>query len=196
MLIHKLLSILRRIRRFWSKKMIILKIKDSGHTIDLPGMHGIKTPTEVNVSKMNIDLVVSILRKNGIQKFEIIGQEKNNEEQKIEPIIKKVDIIKEIYVNEKDYELHNKVNNIENLLADFMKDFKNSPVVENVIKKKPKEVDEKVDFIPTIDISGLTSKGTISQTTSKTNDDDNNIEKSAKLLTSLTKNNLKEKQGK
>jgi hypothetical protein len=67
--------------------MIILKIKDSGHTIDLPGMHGIKTPTEVNVSKMNIDLVVSILRKNGIQKFEIIGQEKNNEEQKIEPII-------------------------------------------------------------------------------------------------------------
>jgi hypothetical protein len=77
-----------------------------------------------------------------------------------------------------------------------MKDFKNSPVVENVIKKKPKEVDEKVDFIPTIDISGLTSKGTISQTTSKTNDDDNNIEKSAKLLTSLTKNNLKEKQGK
>jgi hypothetical protein len=176
--------------------MIILKIKDSGHTIDLPGMHGIKTPTEVNVSKMNIDLVVSILRKNGIQKFEIIGQEKNNEEQKIEPIIKKVDIIKEIYVNEKDYELHNKVNNIENLLADFMKDFKNSPVVENVIKKKPKEVDEKVDFIPTIDISGLTSKGTISQTTSKTNDDDNNIEKSAKLLTSLTKNNLKEKQGK
>lgn len=197
----KLLSIiLNAMKRLVNRNMVILKIKETGHSIDLPGLPGIKTPTEINITKMDIKVVLSILRKHGITKYEIIGKDKEvvikkNKEQKIEPIIEKV--VETVYVrDENSIELKSKVENIEKLLLGFLRDFKNTTVVnvENKVVKsklKEKEIDEEVSFIPKIDISGMTSKGTINQTTSKNTD--GNFEETVNLLKSL---NLKNKQGK
>ena len=168
--------------------MLILKITESGHTFDLPGMNGIKTPTEINISKMSTDLVLAVLRRNGITKYEILNKEniKKIEEPKIEKVIET------IYINNESPELRNKVDNIETLLVTFLNNFKNNEPLVNEKKKIQSIIinEEDVDFVPSIDISGMSSKGSAIKTVSTLNDN-NDIKETANLLKSFMKNTSK-----
>lgn len=59
--------------------MIILKITEKGHFIEIPGMAPFRTPVEANISHVSINLVVSKLQAQGIKKFEIISDTKGKE---------------------------------------------------------------------------------------------------------------------
>lgn len=59
--------------------MIILKINEKGHYIEIPGMAPFRTPVEANITHISMHLVVSALKKNGIKKFEIISDTKGKE---------------------------------------------------------------------------------------------------------------------
>ena len=51
--------------------MIILKIPEPGHTIDLPGIQTVRSPVEIDITKLDARLVMMHLAKAGIKKYEI-----------------------------------------------------------------------------------------------------------------------------
>ena len=58
--------------------MITLKIKQPGLTIAIPGLNVYRTPVEIDVSKIDIRVVIMYLKTSGIKKYEIVA--KNNED--------------------------------------------------------------------------------------------------------------------
>jgi hypothetical protein len=171
--------------------MITLKIKEPGYTINLPGIHNIKTPVEINVSKLSADLVISTLRKIGVSKFEIINSEKRkiplpkSSEVKQEPESKTVPpIIERIYVPDDGAEVKSRLDKIEILLSKFVNDNTNTNKHQEVKIKKEKESEEKINYVPPVDISGFKSRGAISHKTTKGTY--NNTEEAASLLKSIT----------
>lgn len=58
--------------------MIALKISQPGLTIAIPGLKVYRTPVEIDISKIDIRIVVMYLKTNGIKKYEIVA--KNNED--------------------------------------------------------------------------------------------------------------------
>lgn len=169
--------------------MITLKIKEPGYTINLPGIHNIKTPVEINVSKLSTDLVISTLRKIGVSKFEIINSEKRkiplpkSSEVKQEPESKtESKTIERIYVPDDGAEVKSRLDKIEILLSKFVND--NTNKHQEVKTKKEKESEEKINYVPPVDISGFKSRGAISHKTTKGTY--NNTEEAASLLKSIT----------
>ena len=59
--------------------MVILKIIEKGHYIEIPGMPPFRTPVEANITHISINLVVSKLQSQGIKTFEIISDTKGKE---------------------------------------------------------------------------------------------------------------------
>ena len=59
--------------------MLILKITEKGHYIEIPGMPPFRSPVEANISHVSINLVVSRLQTQGIKKFEIVSDTKGKE---------------------------------------------------------------------------------------------------------------------
>ncbi len=54
--------------------MIILKIKDAGHTIAIPGLQVFRSPVDLDISKLDIRVVSMYLKTSGIEKYEIIAE--------------------------------------------------------------------------------------------------------------------------
>ena len=57
--------------------MLILKIKDKGMYVQIPGTLPTHTPAEIDISKCNLNLVDTYLRQMGIKKFEIVSVGEN-----------------------------------------------------------------------------------------------------------------------
>ena len=183
-------------RRFGRNKMLMLKIKDPGHTLNIPGFNEVRTPVEINVHRRDLNVIISYLRKNGIIDYEI----KSGDKEVVKPEQKKEDIKKTTKLIVKDdSELKNKIDNIENLLVNFIKNQK-EPIYYNIsggtaesdkIKKIKKQIEIEEDednFIPTIDISSMSTKGNLTKTTI-VSDKNDNVEDSVNLLKSLNKQN-------
>ena len=59
--------------------MIILKIKQKGLYIEIPGITPFRTPAHVNITHVSIHLVASKLQAQGISNFEIVSDTKGKE---------------------------------------------------------------------------------------------------------------------
>lgn len=97
--------------------MLILKISDKGHYIEIPGMAPFRTPVEANISHVSINLVVSKLQAQGIKKFEIVSDTKGKEKiltQNDFAVEKKPKKSKEVKQNEKYEE---RINKLETMIA-------------------------------------------------------------------------------
>ena len=57
--------------------MLILKIRDKGMYVHIPGTLPTHTPADIDVSKCNLSLVYTYLRQMGIKKFEIVSSGEN-----------------------------------------------------------------------------------------------------------------------
>jgi len=189
MFFRKLLLFLKRL---WRKNMLLLIIEDSGYTLNIPGFNEVRTPVEISVQRRDLNVIVSYLRKVGISNFHI--KSGNKDPKNIEQT-KEEQPVKNVFINNEDPELKKKIENIENLLLSFLKD-KKDPIYYNkenieLVKKKAKEIleNDDIDFIPSIDISTMSTKGNLTQTTTKMDSEDN-IQESANLLKSLKKKSL------
>ena len=172
--------------------MLLLIIEDSGYTLNIPGFNEVRTPVEISVQRRDLNVIVSYLRKVGISNFHI--KSGNKDPKNIEQT-KEEQPVKNVFINNEDPELKKKIENIENLLLSFLKD-KKDPIYYNkenieLVKKKAKEIleNDDIDFIPSIDISTMSTKGNLTQTTTKMDSEDN-IQESANLLKSLKKKSL------
>ena len=186
--------------------MITLKIKQPGHTIAIPGLPALRSPAEIDISKLDVRVVAMYLKSSGIEKYEIVAEtpkhkevytKKDFEDEKekpkketneweerfnrLESILE--DLLTKAPRNESTNEeqIINKLDNLENILS-F------SPDV--VAVKKPKNItqdpviEEFDQFIPEVDTNGM--KVNSSNNVKKVKQDDN-IEDSADILAGLMK---------
>jgi hypothetical protein len=183
--------------------MITLKIKKKGFFIEIPGMPPFRTPADVNISHVSIPLVASVLKAQGIERFEIISDTKGKEKvltQKDFVVDKKKPTstdyegrfnILESLMNKllqkqtsdlpsKKEQITNRLNNIEKLLKNKTKVIH---ISQEKVNKKDKETYD--TFIPEIDLEGLKMKGKASQKTIK--QDKSDIDNNADLLSSIVR---------
>lgn len=187
--------------------MIILKIIEKGHFIEIPGMPPFRTPVEANISNISIPLVVARLQTQGIKEFEIVSDsvgkakilnqndfknEKNPKKKKQDNYEKRFNQLETMMatllkkkVSEPDSDseqITNKLSSIEKLLQKKTTVTK-SKGKKKLINKEPvvEELDE--TFIPSIDIDSLEVKGKASQKTVK--QDKVDIDDSADLLSRI-----------
>lgn len=146
--------------------MLKLIIKTKGLFINIPGVSPFRTPAEIDITKLNLNIITSELKKNGIARWKIIS----GETEIIEPHPKKVkdttSTTENIINIDKQDEVLDKLNKIEKRLNDFLNGDKfvlatvNNTINDNKqIKTKKVKEDEVDDFIPSINLNNLTLKG-------------------------------------
>ncbi len=164
--------------------MIKLIIKDVGYFVNIPNLLSFRTPVTINISKNNIDLVMTELKKLGIENFIF---EKNN--------IK--NFKKESIVKNKMEQKNNILKNIENRIIKIEKMLeKNSnksskTIIKEIIQTKENLKNEddiyKVDeFIPNINTSKLEFNES-SLSIKKEINNKENINETSKLLSNMLK---------
>jgi len=154
--------------------MIILKIKKSGHIIDIPGLTTCRTPAEVDISKLDMRSVAMYLKTSDISDYEIVAcnkrgeqevykkddfenktktkeeeiqtKEFNNRLSKIEEVISILTSQKGRNLNSQKEQIIERLDKIEDLLVN---NISHPDIVE--IKKEP-VIEEFDSFIPDIDI--------------------------------------------
>jgi len=185
---------------------LILRIREKGFYVSFPGVPPTRTPADLDITKCDINIVLSYLRSTGIKDFHIISKNQLEGER----IIKSKDIIN-ISKKEKqpsnNKEVENRLSNLENMIGklltkdngiskdhiknklDFLEVLiKNLNISEQniddkpIVKKEP-EIEELDTFIPEIDISNLSMKGNSTENIIKQGT--NNIDDSAALLSNL-----------
>jgi hypothetical protein len=189
--------------------MITLKIRKKGLFLEIPGISPFRTPADVNISHISIPLVVSVLTKQGISKFEIVSDTQGKEQvlterdfavknknpkkhkddyesrfNKLEALMNRLlqKQVSDIPSNKE--QITNRLNSIEKLIKE--KETKVIHITKKESKKVKKEpkVEELHDvFIPSIDLDGLEVKGEASQKIIK--QDKLDIDDSADLLSRI-----------
>jgi len=149
--------------------MIVLKIKESGHTISIFGRM-IRTPALVDITSLNEKSLQLELKKHGVSRYSIeyIPDEQIKKNPKlIQDFTKKEEKIENIPQNTEQIE--NRLIVIEGLLKQLL----NKPDTQNVvyveakekIKEAVKSIEEDIGFIPSVDtdvvIKGPTKLGKI-----------------------------------
>jgi len=177
---------------------LILCIDDPGYFINIPGIISFRTPIRKDISPSQFNLVISELKKLGIENYTIksVSEDKPKEKKKIEDIkIKKeeqdltgiydrFDKIEKIInkapkENKSNYDIDEKFKAIENLLKDII-----HTKSTQSFGSKPNEIIEKDDgFIPSMDISNIKISGKSTFKTKKVSNDTNEKSNSlAKLI--------------
>lgn len=178
--------------------MVKLLIKTKGMFINIPGLIPFRTPVEVDITKVNINLVISELKKNGIERYRIISDDSISLEKTIDRMIvkrnsvrnniteiKKIDDSSEILKNIKNQQ--KSILKIEGLLEKFLNSdiltsktsYERKRAEEEISFTKPKKkFDDSVDdFIPSINLENINLKGTSSTRKITNKTDLSNVEK-------------------
>ena len=192
--------------------MLTLIIKERGHMIDLPGMAPFRTPAEIDVTKLPLNVLILKMKAYNINEYQIISETGGK---KI--VYKKEDLekkkTKELKGKKKDVDqvsaLTKRFNRLENLLATLIKGTKTNDDLEQInekldqlsgkvngiknikqvivkddtIKDTDDEIDEPDTFIPQIETTGMK----IQSGDHKTIEKDKDVEDNADLLSQLTK---------
>jgi len=197
--------------------MLTLRIKSKGQMVQLPGVAPFRTPATMDVSKMKVRNLIGYLTASGIEDYEIvatsdkgvvevykkadfdllkkkeddpnIGYKKNIDkrfnklEKLIGKLISKQDSQK---TTNKEQTIDDKLNRIERLLEE-------SSVRQVVYTKTEGEKDVKIEeledaFIPEVDVSDMKMSSSGAKILEQDSDD---IEGSANLLSGLTKKGAK-----
>jgi hypothetical protein len=177
--------------------MLTLKITEKGHYIDLPGMAPFRTPANINVSKIPLNVLILKLKVYDIHGYEIISE---LGEQKIVYKKEELEKIKEKDLNKMDkkYVKHfdKRLNKLENMIKELEVPQAKSEVninldkeqIKNVIAemldqpiKKESDIEEDEMFIPPINIDGMKLKGSEHKIIKQ----DEDLEDSADLLSEI-----------
>jgi hypothetical protein len=179
--------------------MLTLKITEKGHYIDLPGMAPFRTPADINVSKIPLNVLIMKLKVYDITEYEIVSK---LGDQKIVYKKEELEKIKEKDLNkiDKKFTKHfdKRLNKLENMIKGLMKpqpkpevninlnkeQIKNavSELLDQPINKKLEDEEEDM-FIPPVNIDGMKLKSS-EHTIIK---QDENLEDSADLLSEIQK---------
>ena len=183
--------------------MITLKIKKKGFFIEIPGMPPFRTPADVNISHVSIPLVASVLKAQGIERFEIISDTKGKEKvltqkdfevDKKDPIstdyegrFNRLESLMNKLLQKQTSDLPSKKEQITNRLNNIEKLLKNKTKVIHISQEKVNKKDKETHdiFIPEIDLEGLKMKGKVSQKTIK--QDKSDIDNNADLLSNIVR---------
>jgi hypothetical protein len=170
--------------------LIILKVTQRGHLVDIPGLSRFRTPAEINISNCSIDLVRACLKNQGIETYEIFTKDdpkivkdekknlKKNVSIDIEKRLSKIEKLIES-LNKKDSEKNIPEEQIKNkllILEELSKKILERENIREIVYTSTKEpivedLDEEV-FIPEIDISDLEMKGSSGETIATRDDVD------------------------
>lgn len=122
--------------------MIKLIIKKPGLFLNIPGVFSCRTPVEIDITKINMSLITAELKKQGIDKYQILLDKEKNQEKIIEKIKSKKTILKTdedtVFLNI-DNELKKKQNEILELLKNQQKELKSDEVI-NTLKVQQKSI--------------------------------------------------------
>jgi uncharacterized protein YehS (DUF1456 family) len=190
--------------------MILLKIQDKGMMVDIPGTKKVRSPVEIDITKIDINFVTMYLRKQGIENYRIVSD--------IDKGVKEVLPTVNITLKKKKDDgwkdnIESRFGRLESLIINFLGKKESKPTVnseqitnklkkleklsEEIIRKQTlgipisKEDDgpkiEELDdtFIPEIDIEGMTMKGSTIKTLQSDSED---ADEAADLLSSIVKN--------
>lgn len=183
---------------------MILKINEPGHTIDLPGMQTVRSPVEIDISKLDVRLVMLYLSKSGIKKFEIKSGEENKRDVKViktkkvkeekeekNDVSYRIDKIERILTMLAEKSLSDKDSNKEQIIKKLeslekkLGDSQSAPVVihKSDVEGEP-DIEDIDSFIPDVDISDLTMKCSDNIQTIK---QDEGLDDAADILAGLIK---------
>ena len=179
--------------------MLTLKITEKGHYIDLPGMAPFRTPANINVSKIPLNVLILKLKVYNITEYEIVSE---FGEQKIVYKKEELEKIKEEDLNKMDKKFvkhfDKRLNKLENMIKNLIVPQEKSEVninidkeqIKNVITemldqsiKKESDTEEEDMFIPPVNVDGMKLKSS-EHTIIK---QDENLEDSADLLSEIQK---------
>jgi len=188
--------------------MLILKIMEKGLYLEIPGLLPTRTPAEINITKCDLSLVSTYLRKNGITKYQILSESESgkNSQSKIpnmkdsslnqrvinkrftrlEQMMQQL-IEKELGNDEPNSEqITDKLDNLEGIVTKILKTKPVTQVIDRTgkpIKTDEPEIEELEDkFIPKIDTSNLKIKGKSKKSVKK---DEIDLDDSADLLSRI-----------
>jgi hypothetical protein len=165
-----------------------LHIKTPGYFIDVPGMASFRTPANVDVTTVGLNLIVSELKKLGIENYSIDSASDNKPitKEKVNKISKEIDTdIYEKFVIDKTIEVKSDLSSINkrfNVIEDLLKNIIN--VQPGQTKKIKKIIDEDNGFIPSMNIDDLKIKG---RSTFKTKKSNRNIQEDSDNLAEMIK---------
>jgi len=157
--------------------MIKLSIKQPGVFVSIPGIPEFRTPANVDISKHDAALIISIMRQHGISDYEIISGISGTKPRPSRPKPK---------VTPKGQkprtEDSKRLDRIERMLEKVLEQGL-IVQVDNKTTKKKKEVED--EFIPSIETEHLSSGGKI--TTEEDTITDSDVKESADLLRKMRK---------
>jgi len=172
--------------------MIKLNVKEKGHILHIPGNAPFRTPAKVDITHMNLSMVITILNNNGITDFEItstdgdekrvytkkdfeIGKEPPKQDlSKIDERFNKIEKMlydlakKKSKKSDPQEQITNKLNALEELSKRILERERVKEIVYTSKydgdSKKPiiEELDEDT-FVPEVDISKMELKGSSSE---------------------------------
>jgi hypothetical protein len=179
--------------------VIILKVKERGYYLDIPGITPFRTPADVDISKVRIQLIISYLKNCGITKYEIISKNdkevlysnkdfelpKKEKKDEIDVRLTRIENAIGSRKNLQEEQITNKLNALEELSKKILE----RESVREIVYTSSQDVDgkpfvEELDedpFIPDIDLSDLKLKGSSSETIKSTDD----AEEAADMLSRL-----------
>ncbi|MHA1814911.1 MAG: hypothetical protein ACTSX1_02815 [Candidatus Heimdallarchaeaceae archaeon] len=188
-----------------------LKIKEKGLMIEIPGIAPMRTPVDIDISNIDINLVIAVLRRSGINNYNIVSvtedgvektvsvpqelKKKVKEKYPSDPSVdKRFDRLESMMINllNRNFEsktdlsqeqITNKLDRLEKITQSIANGQKHTVVHTN---KSDDPVIEEMDtmFIPDIDLDGMSLKGS-SLKTIETNEGD--LDEAADLLSSITR---------
>jgi len=183
--------------------MITLKIKKPGHIIEIPGLPTLRSPVDIDITKLDMRKVAIYLKTAGINQYEIISEkeitkkvythkdfEKKKSEKeeviqldidkrfnKLEKMMLTLLTKKTSNVESEKEQITDKLDKLERLVSQRLK-------TGQMLKYEPgePEIEELDSFIPDIDLSEMTIKSDI-----KIVKRDDDLEDSVDILSGLMK---------
>jgi hypothetical protein len=189
--------------------MIILRIREKGHYLEIPGITPFRSPADVDISRVNPSMVISHLKQNGMENFEIISEtatgekkiykaddfknmkeEKPKKSNKIDKLEKRFGRLENLITKLIERGLGNSTDNSEqiNRKLDSLEELIIQKQPSVIIKKGEKgepQVEDLDTFIPNIDIDSFKVKGKEAEKSVK--QDKSDIDENADLLSQISK---------
>lgn len=190
--------------------MIKLNVKQKGHLLSIPGVAPFRTPAKVDITKLRLNMVISVLHNAGIDNYEIISKQGSNEiiytkkdfetkkekktddldkiddrfnklERMLLQLVRKPHSIKGI----SEEQITNRLNTLEELSQRILE----KEIVREIVYTSSQKDGEtplieelgEDTFIPSIDISDMELKGTSSKTVGTIDD----VDEAANALSQL-----------
>ena len=180
--------------------MLILKINQPGYIISFPGISSCRSPVEVNISHLDIRLIILYLKKSGINDYEIISKKKLQKPKQLKKKLqitttvkkessleKRIQILEQLLIknnlNKNDIEFQEQINNKLDLILNQKSNFKMRDTEIKSINDNNPQIDD--FFIPEIDTNNMKLS---TNNEFKEIEQDMDLEESVRILEKFMKN--------